>query len=164
MCNCDTELPKFFDQKTVKAKKNHRCCECGDEIAPGDSYVRSSGKWDGEVKTYSTCQKCDRVSRLARMLHPDFCRLFGGLFEEMRACDLYWEDEEGSDIEFPDLFYLDARGHGCKVPRLTIEGAIVLDIKEAILSKKLQESREFQSWQYRGKRVDLMVASSFDED
>ena len=60
-CYCDydySEMPTFYEEVIVTARREHRCCECFGAIARGERYQRASGKWEGEVKTYKTCQKC----------------------------------------------------------------------------------------------------------
>lgn len=48
------EIPKFYDERLVTARKPHKCCETGRIIQPGERYWRITGKWDGTVKTF--CQ------------------------------------------------------------------------------------------------------------
>ena len=75
ICSCDYggESPEFFDQREVKARKERRCCECGDLIHSGARYQYTVGKWDGGVEAYHTCLICARV-------RSDFCAPFGDLW------------------------------------------------------------------------------------
>ena len=57
----DSETPSVFENKQVKARKKHKCCECYSIIAPGDDYYRAKGCWDGEWLTYKTCAACDQL-------------------------------------------------------------------------------------------------------
>lgn len=58
-CGCDDlEGPEFYLEELVKARKAHTCCECGKAINPGQMYQRITGKWDGNVRTYKTCEPC----------------------------------------------------------------------------------------------------------
>lgn len=58
MCFYDCESPSFYNESYPKARKQHRCCECGRAIAKGEKYRRVSGKWEGDLATYSTCRRC----------------------------------------------------------------------------------------------------------
>jgi len=57
----DGDLPEFESTVEVRARKAHRCCECHDTIAIGQTYERMTGKWDGVVKTHKTCLACAEV-------------------------------------------------------------------------------------------------------
>ncbi len=52
---------EFFDQKVVKAKKPHKCYECGEDIKVGDKYERTSGKWEGTMSVFCTCLLCKEI-------------------------------------------------------------------------------------------------------
>jgi len=63
-CYCEIgygETPDFSFEEDVRAKKQHRCVECLEPILPGETYNRYTGKWDGEVKTYTTCTSCKEL-------------------------------------------------------------------------------------------------------
>ena len=53
-----SEYPQAFATKERTARKQHKCCECFDEINPGDKYQYSSGIWDGEAASYKQCLNC----------------------------------------------------------------------------------------------------------
>jgi hypothetical protein len=42
----------------VKARKPHKCMECGRPIAAGESYHTESFRFDGEFMTHKTCAHC----------------------------------------------------------------------------------------------------------
>lgn len=70
---------EFYAEKVVKARKPHRCCECGDEIGVGSLYERASGKSDGDFFAVNTCLAC-------REIRAAFCCgswLFGELWESI---------------------------------------------------------------------------------
>ena len=48
----------FYTESMHTARKAHKCCECGDAIAPGQRYERASGKSDGEMWSFATCASC----------------------------------------------------------------------------------------------------------
>jgi hypothetical protein len=62
-----------------KARKDHKCCECGDIIKKGDIYEYVSGKWEGEFDTYKTCMICSRIRK-------DYCAPFGWLRDDLWDC------------------------------------------------------------------------------
>jgi len=58
-CGCDFEDgPSILREKLVKARKQHKCCECGNTIEIGDEYEYVFGVWDGESSQFHTCEKC----------------------------------------------------------------------------------------------------------
>lgn len=57
----DGDSVSFHQIEHVKARKSHRCCECGDTIPKGAVYERVVGKWDRELSTYKTCAACEDV-------------------------------------------------------------------------------------------------------
>ena len=50
-----------FGEVVRKARKIHKCCECGEEIRPGESYRVDSGKYDGEFFSEKTCLLCAEI-------------------------------------------------------------------------------------------------------
>lgn len=54
-------LPQAFREVKRKARKEHKCCECHDIIPKGETYIYSSGIWDGEPNSYKTCLSCEAV-------------------------------------------------------------------------------------------------------
>lgn len=71
----------FTSRETPRARKAHRCCECRTAIVPGQSYVRDSGKFDGDFYSEKTCLPCAEI-------RDCFCCgngfVFGELWEQMR--------------------------------------------------------------------------------
>lgn len=54
-------MPDFHTERVVCARKEHKCGECGEAIAAGEKYERSSGKWDGELSVFCTCLPCAEI-------------------------------------------------------------------------------------------------------
>lgn len=55
----DFELPEICTERIIRrARKNHRCCECGELILAGLPYKRIAGKWNGEFSQYKFCMTC----------------------------------------------------------------------------------------------------------
>ena len=73
--------------KTVTAKKNHSCCECGIQIEPGSRYWNEKTVYDGKYDRYKTCLDCMSV-------------------REHLLCDFYyemiWETVREFIIEYPE--------------------------------------------------------------
>ena len=55
------EMPQAYSMATPKARKKHKCCECGGVIAAGEKYNRHSGVWDGTPAAYKVCVDCDEL-------------------------------------------------------------------------------------------------------
>lgn len=73
------ESPECFSAKDRVARKEHQCFECGREIRKGETYRYESGIWDGEPRSYKTCQDC------ASVRDEFFCSfVFGELWPDLR--------------------------------------------------------------------------------
>jgi len=60
-CDCSThdgDRPSICRVEWRKARKPHKCCECGDTITKGQRYEHVSGLWDGYWDRYDTCAIC----------------------------------------------------------------------------------------------------------
>lgn len=55
--DCDNPA-EFSSTKILRARKEHRCCECRAAIPRGDRYERTAGKWDGDLYVFKTCLAC----------------------------------------------------------------------------------------------------------
>lgn len=83
-CCCEYyESPEFFIQNRRKAIKDHRCYECGRLIKKGELYQAESGKWEGEVITYKTCNLCMSLRDFVQAHIPCVCWGFGNVREDM---------------------------------------------------------------------------------
>jgi hypothetical protein len=81
-CCYDYDPPEFYRAVIRTARHAHRCCECGEEIAPGRKYECVTGKWDGRLDSFKTCARCVNV-------RTDFFKcgfLHGGLVESFFDC------------------------------------------------------------------------------
>lgn len=59
MCDCDVgNAPSCFRAVQRKARKQHRCVECGKSILAGALYEYTSGIWDGAPSDFKTCLRC----------------------------------------------------------------------------------------------------------
>lgn len=84
-CNCSVDWydqPELYRVKTITARKPHRCCECHQEIAPGQRYELVDGKWAGQWGHFATCEPCARI-------RDDYCpdgSVLGELAETIMNC------------------------------------------------------------------------------
>lgn len=87
LTGADGDGPSVFTERTITARKEHRCCECRGAIAAGETYQRVDGCWDGSWSTYKTCAICVEIR--------DHFACEGFLFERL------WSDLE--ENFFPDM-------------------------------------------------------------
>ncbi|RQM44552.1 hypothetical protein EHZ19_28295 [Paraburkholderia bannensis] len=102
-CYCDydySEFPTLYAESTVKARREHRCCECLGVIKTGESYQRRSGKWEGQFRSFKTCQRCVDFEANIKAHIPCFrvCSI-GDLIEDAVEC-LRDYREEASTLLF----------------------------------------------------------------
>lgn len=62
MCDPDLEPPQVYRERWRTARKEHRCCACGERIRPRTRYQYISGIWDGEPDSHKRCERCVRIS------------------------------------------------------------------------------------------------------
>jgi hypothetical protein len=62
-CSCDHDgVPaSVFRRKVIVARKQHKCCECGATIQPGEKYEKVDGLWEDMWEHHTTCAICDRI-------------------------------------------------------------------------------------------------------
>ena len=64
MCRIDHgEMISVLSEGQRRAKKAHKCGECGRTIEPGETYESVSGIYDGSFDTYKTCLQCCSVRK-----------------------------------------------------------------------------------------------------
>lgn len=65
-------------------------------IEIGSSILSVSGKWDGQVKTYYTCDRCNKLALFItdKFRHLDLSLAFGELHQALWELDLIWTDDE----------------------------------------------------------------------
>lgn len=80
---CDYESGSVYSATTVRAAKDHRCCECTGTIRKGERHERVNGCWEGSWSTYRTCPDCVALRcDLLRTYGENGCN--GWLHEGMR--------------------------------------------------------------------------------
>lgn len=71
----------FYSERHVKkSRKPHKCCECGEVLPVGSSYIAHSGKADGEMWSEDSCLLCDEIRKA--FVCGSFC--LGELWESIR--------------------------------------------------------------------------------
>jgi hypothetical protein len=63
-----------------KARKPHRCCECGKQIEAGEKYEHSRSKFDGDFSSCDTCLICVEIGEA---FYCDGRMIGGGLWDNM---------------------------------------------------------------------------------
>ena len=80
-----------------RARKEHRCEECGRKIEIGEIYVRYAGTWEGDFFTNVACQQCAALRKIAGDLDSYYWEVYyGGLAEwvwNRSWTDVKWVDE-----------------------------------------------------------------------
>ncbi len=71
----------FYEEKTLRARSAHTCCECLVEIRRGDDYQRATGKNEGGFFREATCLLCVEV----RSAFVCDSWIFGDLWSEVEA-------------------------------------------------------------------------------
>jgi hypothetical protein len=62
---CDYgESPTAWTECWRRARREHRCCACGETIRPGDRYHYLSGIWSGRPDRYKHCARCWHLLKL----------------------------------------------------------------------------------------------------
>lgn len=95
-CNCscyDGESAECYSERLVRARKLHKCCECGDEIAPGETYQRITGMREGDWFTFTTCVPCTRVR--ASLCS---CGVFGDLYRDIYEANKSMEQQHNVEL------------------------------------------------------------------
>lgn len=81
-CYCDYDPPSVMHEERRKAKKEHRCCECGRTIRSGETYEHVWGVWDGSAGTYKTCGLCLALREYTKAHVPCFCWCYSEMRNE----------------------------------------------------------------------------------
>ena len=91
MCYYSDVTIDFYNETWPRARKEHRCYECRQAINKGEYYRRVFGKWEGEIDTFVTCDRClDLTERVKAKELAEGCPidaatpLFGDLYEAAR--------------------------------------------------------------------------------
>lgn len=94
MCVVDFDPPVFVFSKWRRARKPHKCDECGWLIRPGTRYEHTSGKWDecSRVYSYAHCELCAELSEAVSAAECSWC--YQSLLDDAQATLLSYEHAE----------------------------------------------------------------------
>ena len=84
-CSCELYVDdscELIEQKTLTARKEHKCDECREVILPGEKYEVQKETYDGVFSTHKTCLACVEV-RNAYMSTGYF---YGQIWSDLREC------------------------------------------------------------------------------
>lgn len=79
--DCCDGSPEICETRWPRARKEHRCGECGATVRKGEEYQRISGKYDGEFFDEKTCIDCAEVRDAFTCEAPP---IFGQLWADMK--------------------------------------------------------------------------------
>jgi hypothetical protein len=84
MCDCDGNYQLCGGSVDRKARKSHKCCECGRVIAKGESYVEHTGLWrDSGWDSFKWCGHCSAAQKIVEDLTNESCYCFGELWNDV---------------------------------------------------------------------------------
>jgi hypothetical protein len=95
MCDCG-DGPETYRETRPRARKPHKCCECGRTIQPGEIYRLLWGVWEGRPETYKTCSACQDLDAWAHDQSDCFCPTLGDL--RQHVIDMVHESGEADII------------------------------------------------------------------
>ena len=98
-CYCDYDPPKFHHREIRRARKQHKCCECGGTIMPGEQYEHVRGKWD-DVATFDTCERCHDIWMWTQNNIPCLCWEYGNRIENCRDAIFEGPSVEADGMRF----------------------------------------------------------------
>jgi hypothetical protein len=74
--------PEFYTHTYHRARKAHKCCECGRAINIGERYEYFASKFDGDFDVNKTCHQCAEIRQVFSCGNEG--PYYGQLWEEMR--------------------------------------------------------------------------------
>lgn len=91
-CFCDYDPADFYIATIRKARKPHSCFECGGQILHGEKYEHVSGKWEGRLDTFVTCERCCDIRQWVKNNLPCFCWAHGNMLDDAaeEVDEAYW--------------------------------------------------------------------------
>jgi hypothetical protein len=85
--SCDFDPARVYVKKSVRARKEYRCCECNGVIRVGEGHEVVRGCWDGDWSCFRTCPDCVFLRcELSREYGEGCGWLHGGMLEELGNC------------------------------------------------------------------------------
>ena len=90
-CSCvyvdGYDSPELYNSKIRKAKKRHRCCECGRVIKIEEKYEVVEAKYSDVFETFKTCEDCLTVRASFFCSGAVHCCMWEDLREHLQAID-----------------------------------------------------------------------------
>lgn len=68
-CDAGDEYADVYHEELRRARKEHRCCACGETVRRGDRYRVTNIVYEGTVDTYKHCLRCFRILKLLASEH-----------------------------------------------------------------------------------------------
>ena len=95
-CSCDYDPPSVYFSRTVRARKEYCCGECGRKIAIGESHEYVFGVYDGYTYQPRTCCHCVAIREFVSINIPCFCWAHGNVLSDARMAieAAYWRAAE----------------------------------------------------------------------
>jgi len=78
----------FYHEVQRTARKRHECCACEIPIDPGHRYTIASAKWDGSVREWKRCARCQFLHEQLR----EVCSAAGDWPDEDLNCGHTFEE------------------------------------------------------------------------
>lgn len=79
-----SDYPEAYICRRPKARKDHKCCECGGTILEGEVYNKHSGIWEDGPDSFKVCVDCDELRYWVDYSVPYFDRTpLGGLTDSV---------------------------------------------------------------------------------
>lgn len=104
------EMPECFTHKQPRARRPHKCCECGGRIQVGETYHRMSGVWDGEPSVYKVCPECE-------ILRADVDKDLSGTQEATGYGGLWESVDESQDLGLVKRYAANQAARGVAVSK-----------------------------------------------
>lgn len=90
-CGCDSDgYAEIFRQSYPKARKEHKCADCGKMIQPGEEYEYTFQVFEGDASSCKSCLACAGIREALADL--GFCFEMG----ELRSAYIEYLDEYAS--------------------------------------------------------------------
>ena len=81
-CYCDFDPATIYNRELRKARKEHRCTECGQPIRFGQQYENVFGVWEGSAWSFKTCEGCCDLRTWVKNNVPCFCWAHGSMLDD----------------------------------------------------------------------------------
>lgn len=94
---CDYEPVDCYSEHYPRARKDHRCMECGGAIACGEVYWKRSYVFEGTAATEKVCRYCTALENSNQIETSDGCKpAFGTVVETLKE---WWRDMRMPEVD-----------------------------------------------------------------